>query len=170
MDDDRMTEVVKAVTFIQSVMQEPWVKKILSSLGGDEMNDAEAGRPAPARPKPALTIPAAPAAVPAETQTAAPKSEGMPPPPVPNKVVSGGGENGDGGSSLEAQPEEIINSSTHHQAHAHLGRRMQSLGPADCPQMTALWNGSRKDTPHVCHCLKFWYTFGFQKKHDPDPN
>ena len=152
MDDDKMTEVVKAVTFIQSVMQEPWVKNLLSSLGGGETDDAEAGRPAPSRPKPALTIPPAPAASPAETPTVDRKSESMPPPPVPKAA---GGDAGDGGS-LEAPAEEVINSSTHRQAHARLGRRMQSLGPADCPQMQQLWNGSRKDTPHVSHCSTLW--------------
>ena len=180
-DDEKMTDMVKAVTFIQSMMKEPWVQNLLSSFGGGDRDDAEAGRPAPSRPQPALTIPPAlaaphaetpavnpksestPAAPPAETPAVNPKSESMPPPPVPSKDAGDGG-NGDDSASLAVQPEEVINSSTHRQAHARLGRRMQSLGPADCPQMQQLWNGSRKDIPHVCHWSTLWSGMHFKHK------
>ena len=45
-----------------------------------------------------------------------------------------------------AAPADItINSSTHRQAHARLSRRMAGLAEGECPNMSKLWNGSRKD-------------------------
>ena len=38
-----------------------------------------------------------------------------------------------------------INSSTHRASHARLARRVQALSEAECPNVTKLWNGTRKD-------------------------
>ena len=51
--------------------------------------------------------------------------------------------------------EDEINSSTHRAAHARLNRRMEKLDPATFPQMSKLWNGTRKD-----------YSFRFEIKKD----
>ena len=191
-DEDKIAQLVQAVSYIQSAMKEPWAQSVLGVVAGSagsEMQAAEAGNPAPSRPMPSppalpqglvppkselatvlyppatlpkqempapatvpkqemaqpvqassaaapsettaaatpVTTPAAQAAVPAVatavTPTVAPPEQAAPDPPV----------------------EMTINSSTHRQAHARLSRRMAGLSEGECPNMSKLWNGTRKD-------------------------
>lgn len=64
----------------------------------------------------------------------------------------------------EESPEEVINSSTHRKEHARLTRRMQSVDPATCPEMSRLWsNGTRQDgfQTHSHTQLDQCFKFGF---------
>lgn len=164
-DDEKLSEVVKAISYLQSVM--PLFHTVMGALGGNhssELADADAGRPAPARPKTssALTIPypsepkvdkassvkpeaasvkpEAGAGAVKEEPKSMPGSASMPPPPVPTKVGQADAASTDGNTE-----DLTINSTTHKQAHARLSRRMAAMGEAECPQMQKLWSGSRKD-------------------------
>ena len=160
-DDDKVSELVKAMSLLQTSMQQPWCKDLMVKLGftapdlsgGQELRDAQAGHPAPARPAGSTATaptPAAPASTPATS------SPGVDPAPA---VVSADAKAPALPASAPATPaapaEEVINSSTHRAAHARLARRMQALGEAECPNMVKLWSGSRKDG---VLCLTYGFT------------
>ena len=143
--EDKILEVAKAISLIQSVMKESWVHALLGhDTGGTERGDAVKGKPAPS--KPSLT----------------PKDVGltMPPPPVPKKrqpdekkPEENTTKEDKEDAKIEPKEEKteggkdgLINSSTHRQSHARLTRRMAAINEADCPNMVKLWNGSRKDS------------------------
>lgn len=148
MDPNSVAEIVKAISLLQVVMKEPWAQKLLQQnlsippVGNSdvEMMDAMNGKPsssAPKRvatpavlPKPEDSKPEAPAATPV-TPAATPVAPDPPMPSAPADTVA---------------PEVVqINSSTHRAAHARLVRKMQSLGEVEAPNMTRLFNGTRKD-------------------------
>ena len=104
----------------------------------DEVKDAQDGKAAPSAPKkvdptppkkvdPSPVVKSLP---PSAGSPTAPKDEPMTPAPVVPSVPA-------------APP--LINSSTHRASHARLVRKMSSLGEMEAPNMTRLFNGTRKD-------------------------
>ena len=133
MDTDKLAEVVKAFSMIQSLMAEPWAQQFLGStvakpVENPEVKDAKAGLPSGSRPG---TTPTIPVATPARSVTPV-EPPRDPAPEVPTAPIP----------AVEPAP---VNTSTHRAAHARMVRKMQSMGEADCPNMTKLFNGTRKD-------------------------
>ncbi len=157
-DENKLSEVLKAVQVIQAAMQEPWAQALLGQgqgIGapGSEKKDAEDGKPAPSKPATPVPPPGESKVPPEEIKVPVPPSEKneMPPPSaIPPKK--------------DRPVEGIINSSTHRQSHARLTRKMQSLGEAECPNMTKLWNGSRKDSEEINMKICTGNRFGFCSK------
>ena len=137
-----MSEIVKAMTLLQLTMQQPWCKDLMMKLGfvppvhhDQALQEARDGKPSSSRPSP----------TPVPTPVPAPAAH------VPAPAPAGGDP---GATPPEKEPADkaddppvpaTINSNTHRAAHARLARRMASLGEAECPNMTKLWGGSRKD-------------------------
>ena len=62
------------------------------------------------------------------------------------------------GPTDETSPGETeINSSTHRAAHARLVRRMEKLPVAEFPNMSRLWNGSRKETRYILNQVQYFW-------------
>ena len=142
MDSNSVAEIVKAISLLQVVMKEPWAQSLLqqnlsippvSGSECSELRDAETGKPAPSAPK--KVEPAVKSMSPAVPET---KEEPAPPAKTPAIVPS-----------VPASPAvpvvPVVNSSTHRAAHARLVRKMASLGETEAPNMTRLFNGTRKD-------------------------
>ena len=129
--DDKVAEVVKALTLLQSVMKEPWAQQLVGTVtDADEVTKAELG--APASSKPGVSRPAeatSDATDPGKVSDA--KPDHSPPPPGPTETPP---------------TTSVVNSSTHRASHARLARRMASMSEADAPNMAKLWSGNRKDS------------------------
>ena len=185
-----MSEIVKAMSLLQSTMQQPWCKDLMMQLGfappvhhDQAVQDAKDGKPSSSRPSPTPV----PAAAPAGGDPGSKKEPEKEPEKGPEKEPAGG----DPGSKKEPEkgPEKddnaagkaadkaadkdadtaddppvpaTINSNTHRAAHARLARRMASLGEAECPNMTKLWGGSRKDC--CSHVHVGWGGYLFSQK------
>lgn len=156
-DDDKVAEIVKALSLLSVTMKQPWCRDLMTELGfclpgqvpeDQELNDAKDGKPSGSRPS--GSTPVSPAHVPA------PKPAPTPTPPTPPEETPSAPPAATSPEVPEPttgaeKPEDpgagavVINSSTHRAAHARLQRRMHSLGEAECPNMAKLWAGSRKD-------------------------
>ena len=173
-DDDKVSELVQALSLLQSTMSQPWARDLMRNLGfgadSEDVAAAREGRPAPSRPTPApltslpalprppsvpFTAPLTPGSV-SPASGAAPKSSTPSALPAQAEVIPAVDE---GKTAGPAAPKEVdvVNSSTHRAAHARLARRMASMPEAECPNMTRLWNGTRKDCVREisCTCIKF---------------
>lgn len=154
-EEDGLVQLVKSLSHIKSLIDDPKMRgviqnlapQLLTTFGSErEVEKAKAGEPASSRPGlPAPSSrPGLPA--PAPVEPASPEIvDPMPPPPVPPKKEKGSpspteGSGGDG---------DEVNSSTHRAAHARLTRRMERCTAINFPNMTRLWNGSRKDIYRV---------------------
>ena len=174
-EDNKIVELVKAMSFLQVAMKEPWAQKVLSAdLSGllgvpnCEVKDAMDGKPAGSAPKPAnppapTRVPSpAPGNIPEKENKANPDHKDVPnilqapmvPPndPIPAATPPPSETTPAPGSGVPALAEAtppvapaVINSSTHRAAHARLQRKMGSLTEAEAPNMHRLFNGSRKD-------------------------
>ena len=153
--DDKLAEVMKAFTLIQSVMAQPWAQQLLGSTMAkpvnetSEVDDAKNGLPSGS--KPGIT-PTSPVASPASTT---PTVE-LPKPPIepPKPVVEL--PKAPAESPIDpppAAPAKVINTYTHRASHARLVRRMEGMGEAECPNMTKLYNGNRKDGFVLFKCI-----------------
>lgn len=169
LENDRMIEFVKAVSFIQNMMKEPWAQQVVGIMGAppcstfatgpsvaapapatvpakpsedksSDLDNAMNGKPAPARPAKTKSSPTAPP-TPATPPTAPPTPVTPAAPAVPNAEPAP-----EASEPEKTNPPKEINSSTHRAAHARLARKMCSMNEAECPQMQKLWSGSRKDT------------------------
>ena len=158
-DDEKVSEIVRAMSLLQTTMQQPWCRELMTNLGfappsssqeGDLAN-AKAGLPASARPvAPSSAAPAKPSTV----APAAAKSEKDEPkealvPKLDAKTEPSTAEPRPAPAQAEPTVKpEVVNSSTHRAAHARLQRRMHSLAnEAECPNAVKLWSGSRKEGP-----------------------
>ena len=105
-------------------------------------NDEDPAKTSPApKPDPAKTSPATkPDEDPDKTSPASKPGS----PTVPDETSPG---------------ETEINSSTHRAAHARLVRRMEKLPVAEFPNMSRLWNGSRKETRYILNHVQFFGSF-----------
>ena len=128
-NDDKVSEVVKALTLLQSVMKEPWAQQLIGTISDvDDVTKAELGAPASSkpgvarRPAEATSNAACPEKV-SDAKPDSPEPESSTPPTMP-----------------------VVNSSTHRASHARLARRMASMSEADAPNMAKLWSGNRKDS------------------------
>ena len=144
-DDDKVSELVQALSLLQSTMSQPWARDLMRNLGFGA--DSEASVP--------FTAPLTPGSV-SPASGAAPKSSTPSALPAQAEVIPAVDE---GKTAGPAAPKEVdvVNSSTHRAAHARLARRMASMPEAECPNMTRLWNGTRKDCVREisCTCIKF---------------
>lgn len=144
MDPNSVAEIVKAISLLQVVMKEPWAQKLLQQnlsippvdTSDGELKDARDGKPSssvPQRVAPTTPLPPAPE-VPV-AKPVAPVEPVIPSAPAvaPTTAVA------------PAAEAAVVNSSTHRAAHARLVRKMQSLGETEAPNMTRLFNGTRKD-------------------------
>ncbi len=157
-DNSKVSEMLKAITFLQQAMQEPWAQKLMGGLniftndqGSSEMTEAVNGLPAPSRPKHVPSAPVTPNMVEDgkkvdEVPPKDPDLHAVPPtaPAVP-VVPPKGPKDPVFESPVPEAPAHTINSSSHRAAHARLSRKMASLSEVDCPNMHKLWAGSRKD-------------------------
>ena len=151
-DDDKLSEVVKALSLLQVTVQQPWCRDLMAKIGlavqpveSEAVKAARDGNPSSSKPGPVLPTPApSPSPTPAQPAKA----------PEPGTVSTPAEETPADATPDETPPVEaeadtssqvVINSSTHRAAHARLARRMASLGDAECPNMSKLWAGSRKD-------------------------
>ena len=146
-DEEKVSEVVQALSLIRSVMSEPWAQRLMGTVAPvDELAKAQHGLPASSKPMPAapMTL-AAPATATAKPHPATPAATASPTtaapvpadPATPPAAVP----------TAPAEPaEQVVNSSTHRAAHARLARRMASMTEADAPNMAKLWSGNRKDS------------------------
>ena len=170
---DQLADVVKAISLLQSVMQQPWAQQVFanaSPVSGEHV-DAAAGKPASSKPAQSMSSVAAAVLTPTPAPKAAPAPPAVPPPkpvtppsepsapaaappanPPTAPVVSpphttSSETSTPPGDKTSVAPANagIINSATHRASHARLARRMSSLDPAECPHMQQLWAGSRKD-------------------------
>lgn len=141
MDPNSVAEIVKAISLLQVVMKEPWAQKLLQQnlsippvdTSDGELKDALDGKPSssvPQRVAPTTPLPPAP-----EVPVAKPVAPVEPVIPSAPAVVVPAAD-----AALN-----VVNSSTHRAAHARLVRKMQSLGETEAPNMTRLFNGTRKD-------------------------
>ena len=130
-DNDTISEVVKAMSLLQSVMKEPWAQQLLGNVSPvDEVDKARSGAPSSARP----------GKTPAGKEPACEKGASGP----PEESVAVPEESPEASAPLPAE-EPTINSSTCRAAHARLSRRMQSMSATEAPNMHKLWSGGRKD-------------------------
>ena len=149
--DDMLVQLVKSLSHLKSAIDDPKMRAVIKTLApqlitvlGDRDDDREvarahAGEPTssrpgrkPEEPEPLNEVPKVP----------------MPPPPAPVPkedkpvVAPADATSPDGVAPFEAE----VNSSTHRAAHARLTRRMERCTAINFPNMSRLWNGSRKDT------------------------
>ena len=169
-----MTALVKSLTHIQHVLADPEQRKILENLAPDlvsalevdnkDLKAAKDGLPSSSKPSKAcahgsdrhLQASSKPGAskaaeahgndrhggsAPDVSATAPPCGSSPSPGPTPSKAEM----NEKALDAADEATEDEINSSTHRAAHARLNRRMEKLDPATFPQMSKLWNGTRKD-------------------------
>ena len=157
-EDDKINEIVKAVSLLQSVLSQPWAQKVMNQLGGVAAIDpgvANAHGGAPSSSKPGVL--AKPTDTSKETDasnvkpgpvnsSSVPANSSPSPSSVPGKSNSGNADAKPADSEPPTAPDVgLINSSTHRAAHARLARRMAALTPGECPNMVRLWEGTRKD-------------------------
>lgn len=179
LDDEKIAEVVKAVSLLQSVM--PWAQNLLNHLapGPSDLELAHEGKPSSARPVGPLTASAVPAttSVPVSAPATSVRVTGMPapasvpataPPPAPATSPPTPATVPKAPAAAPEHPPEhppapeaagAINSSSHRAAHARLARRMASLSTGEAPNMQKLWAGSRKDNLFK----KEWHFFKQQR-------
>ncbi len=181
-DGSKIAELVKALSFLQVAIKEPWAQKALNSdLSGllgvphCEMKDAKDGKPAGSAPKPAtppvdtrvtdpvkdLEQPPKNELVNPDPNDVAPIPKALPTVPSPDPIIptasttpTPSSETPAPGSADGALRPPVINSSTHRAAHARLQRKMGSLTEAEAPNMHRLFNGSRKDCSLASKCEK----------------
>ena len=150
--NNMLSEVLKAMTVLQSAMTEPWAKQLLGGLLPPTPTPVPSVGPKLEMPDQNQNTPKNVAAVGGTPEV--PKTDGavnggevkekVEEPSLPSVPVE----------PKPTAPEEpqTINSSTHRAAHARLVRRMGSEDVIDCPNMQRLWNGSRKDFTTVKTC------------------
>ena len=142
-EEDGLVQLVKSLSHIKSLVDDPKMRGVIQSLAPQlltvlgsekEVEKAKAGEPASSRPG----LPA-----PTPVEPAAPEiADPMPPPPIPSKREKGSSSPTEGSPGGDM---EEVNSSTHRAAHARLSRRMERCTAISFPNMTRLWNGTRKD-------------------------
>ena len=119
------------------------------------MAEAQAGKPASSNPgkRPAEMAP--PAAPPTKSaKTVDKKEKNDPKDEDPGKTSPATKPE----SPDETSPGETeVNSSTHRAAHARLVRRMERLPVAEFPNMSRLWNGSRKETRYISNYFRYFW-------------
>ena len=150
MDPNSVAEIVKAISLLQVVMKEPWAQKLLQQnlsippvdTSDRELEDAKDGKPSSSVPKKVAPTPEVPTATkkvaptpPVPTPEVPAEKSVTPAEPVPSAPTG----------VAPAADAAVVNSSTHRAAHARLVRKMQSLGETEAPNMTRLFNGTRKD-------------------------
>lgn len=166
----KMEELVKSLSHIQHVLNDPAMREVIGNLAPDllrltpssenkEVENAKNGLPSSARPG----------------GKSRPRPDDMPPPPVPAKKVrvdpgketvatppsaddktdvpkaangtpSAGPASDGSPTSPASAPEDEINSSTHRAEYARLSRRMEKVDAKDFPQMHKLWAAGRRET------------------------
>ena len=145
-DDDKISEVVKAMSLLQSVMREPWAQQLLNNVSpATEVDKARSGAPTSARP---ASTSARPDMTPAPAEPdLAEKVASEPAKPAEKRVAPPKASPEANGEASEPTPAEepMINSSTCRAAHPRLSRRMVSMSATEVPNMHKLWSGGRKD-------------------------
>ena len=145
--DDMLVQLVKSLSHLKSAIDDPKMRAVIKTLApqlitvlGDddgEVARAHAGEPTSSRPGRKSEEP--------EPLNEVPKVPMPPPtPPVPKEDKSVVAP--DAPSPKGEDPVAEVNSSTHRAAHARLTRRMERCTAINFPNMSRLWNGSRKDT------------------------
>ena len=162
--EHKLDALVKSLSHIQSVLEDPAMREVIGNLApqlldlnkNHEMAEAHAGKPASSNPgKRTMAPPAAPSTKSAKTKENKKEMNGpndedpaktspatKPGPTVPDETSPG---------------ETEINSSTHRAAHARLVRRMEKLPVAEFPNMSRLWNGSRKETRYILNNVQYFW-------------
>ena len=117
-DDDKISEVVKAMSLLQSVMREPWAQQLLNNVSpATEVDKARSGAPTSARP---ASTSARPDMTPAPAEPdLAEKVASEPAKPAEKRVAPPKASPEANGEASEPTPAEepMINSSTCRAAH-----------------------------------------------------
>ncbi len=140
-------ELAKVMNLLQGMMNEPWAKSLIQSSGvaSADLKDAQDGKPAPSAPEKTPLVPGGGSpGSPTQSEPEKPLE-----PPTLTTVAAASVERSDlsAPAAEPPQPEQpqVINTSTHRASYARLCRKMQGMEEVDAPNMSRLFNGSRKD-------------------------